>query len=106
MNSLFVRKGDTVIVLSGKNKGKKGRVISTIPSDGKLIVEGVNMVKRHMKSRGQKDPGGIRTKEGAIYACKVMCVCPHCKRPTRIAHNVHPDGVKLRMCKKCGDEIK
>ena len=106
MNSLFVHKGDTVVVLSGKNKNKRGRVITTLPRENKLLVEGVNVVSRHMKPKGQTDAGGIRQKESAIYACKVMCVCPSCKKPTRIAHNIHADGKKVRMCKKCGNEIK
>ena len=106
MNSLFVRKGDTVYIMSGKDKGKRGRVMATLPREGKLLVENLNVVKRHMKPRGQTDPGGIREKEGAIFACKVMCVCPGCKKPTRIAHKIHPDGEKVRVCKKCGDEIK
>ena len=106
MNSLNIRKGDTVVVLSGRDKGKRGRVITTVPKAGKVLVEGVNVVSRHMKPRGQTDPGGIRKKEGAIYACKVMCVCPSCKKPTRIGHVIHPDGEKARKCKKCGDEIR
>ena len=106
MNSLNIRKGDTVVVISGKDKGKKGRVSATHPKEGKVLVEGVNVVSRHMKPKGQTDPGGIRKGESAIYACKVMCVCPHCRKSTRIAHLVHPDGEKVRVCKKCGDEIK
>ena len=106
MNSLNIRKGDTVVVLSGKDKGKRGRVITTQPRQGKVLVEDVNIVTRHKKPRGQRDPGGIMKKEGAIYACKVMCVCPSCKKPTRIAHTVQSDGEKVRVCKKCGDEMK
>ncbi|MCL2747739.1 MAG: 50S ribosomal protein L24 [Oscillospiraceae bacterium] len=106
MNSLNVRKGDTVVVLSGKDKGRRGRVIATMPKQGKLLVSGVNIVSRHTKPRGQTDPGGIRKKEGAIYACKVMCVCSSCKKPTRIAHKVHADGSKVRVCKRCAGEIK
>jgi len=106
MNSLSIRKGDTVIVLSGKDKGKRGRVSATRPRENKVLVEGVNVVSRHMKPKGQTDPGGIRKGESAIYACKVMCVCPNCRKPTRIGHVVHADGEKVRVCKKCGDEIK
>lgn len=103
MNSLNIRRGDTVIVLSGKEKGKHGRVLSTIPKEDKVIVEGVNFVTKHAKPRGQTDPGGIRKQEGALYACKVMRICPKCKKPTRAAHALHPDGTKTRVCKKCGD---
>ena len=106
MNSLFVRKGDNVVVLSGKDKGKRGRVIATMPKQGKLLVEGVNVVSRHMKPRGGTDPGGIRKKESPLYSCKVMCICPGCKKPTRIAHSVSASGDKARVCKKCGDEFK
>jgi len=106
MNSLNVRKEDTVVVLSGKDKGKRGRVIATVPKQGKVLVEGVNIVTRHCKPRGQADPGGIRKKENPLYACKVMCVCPSCKKPTRIGHVVHADGEKARVCKKCGSEMK
>ncbi len=105
MNSLNIRKGDTVLVLSGKDKGKRGRVMTTLPKEGKVLVEGVNIVTRHAKPRGQTDPGGIRKQEGPIYACKVMHVCPKCKKPTRSAHKIQGDGTKIRVCKKCGDEI-
>ncbi|MDR2670176.1 MAG: 50S ribosomal protein L24 [Oscillospiraceae bacterium] len=105
MNSLNIRKGDTVIVLSGKDKGRQGKVLSTIPRDGKVIVEGVNIVTRHTKPRRQTDPGGIIKKEGALYACKVMHVCPKCKKPTRAAHVLNLDGTKDRVCKHCGDTI-
>ena len=106
MNSLFVRKGDMVVVLSGKDRGKRGRVITTMPKQSKLLVEGVNVVSRHMKPRGQTDPGGIRKKESPLYACKVMCVCPGCKKPTRVAHAINSGGEKFRVCKKCGNEFK
>jgi large subunit ribosomal protein L24 len=105
MNNVNVRKGDTVVVLSGKDKGKQGRVMSTLPRAGKVLVEGVNIVSRHLKPRGQTDPGGIRKQEGPIYVCKVMRVCPACKKPTRPGHLLRPDGEKVRVCKKCGEEI-
>ncbi len=104
MNSLSIRKGDTVVVLSGKDKGKRGRVMSTVPASGKVFVEGVNVTSRHLRPRGQTDPGGIRKQESAIYACKVMRVCSKCKTPTRTAHSILGDGTKVRVCKKCGEE--
>ena len=102
---MSIRKDDTVIVLSGKDKGKKGKVLSVDPANGKVIVEKVNVVSRHTKPRKMGDEGGIIQKEGAIYACKVMRVCPKCDKPTRPAHKVLADGKKVRVCKKCGAEI-
>ena len=102
---MSIRKDDTVIVLSGKDKGKKGKVLSVDPANGKVIVEKVNMVSRHTKPRRQGEEGGILQKEAPIYACKVMRVCPKCNKPTRPAHKVLADGKKVRVCKKCGAEI-
>ena len=86
MNNLFVKTGDTVMVMSGEDKGKTGKVQKAYPSKGKIVVEGVAMVKKHQKPRGQGMQGGIIEQEAAIPACKVMLVCPKCKKPTRIAH--------------------
>ena len=97
-----IRRDDTVVVLSGKDKGK---VLSADPKNGKLIVEGVNLAKHHIKPRKQGQEGGIIKKETAIYACKVMRVCPKCSKPTRTAHKILDDGKKVRVCKKCGAEI-
>ena len=102
---MSIRKDDTVIVLSGKDKGKKGKVLSVDPANGKVIVEKVNMVSRHTKPRRQGEEGGILQKEAPIYACKVMRVCPKCDKPTRPAHKVLAGGKKVRVCKKCGAEI-
>ena len=104
MNNLFVKTGDTVMVMSGEDKGKTGKVQKAYPSKGKIVVEGVAMVKKHQKPRGQGMQGGIIEQEAAIPACKVMLVCPKCKKPTRIAHKF-PEGEKarkVRICKKCG----
>ena len=103
---MSIRKDDTVIVLSGKDKGKKGKVLSVDPANGKVIVEKVNMVSRHTKPRRQGEEGGILQKEAPIYACKVMRVCPKCDKPTRPAHKVLADGKKVRVCKKCGASIE
>ena len=100
-----IKKNDTVIVLSGKDKGKKGKVISADPKGGKLLVEGVNVGSRHTKPRKQGDEGGIIKKETPIYACKVMRVCPKCGKPTKAAYSIGSDGKKSRVCKKCGAEI-
>jgi len=104
MNSLKIKKNDTVVVLSGKDKGKQGKVLGTVPSEGKVVVEGCNMVTCHIKPRKQGEQGGILQKEAPIYACKVQKVCPKCNKPTRIGHKVEGDK-KVRICKKCGAEI-
>ena len=105
MNKLSIKSGDTVVVLSGKDKGKQGKVLSVMPDAGKVIVEKVNMVSRHTKPRKQGDQGGILQKEAPIYACKVQRVCPKCSKPTRPAHKLLAGGKKVRVCKKCGAEI-
>ena len=101
---LNVKTGDTVVVISGKDKGKEGKIQKAFPAEGKIVVEGVAMVKKHQKPRGQGLPGGIVEKEAAIPACKVMLVCPACKKATRVAHKVE-DGKKTRVCKHCGAEL-
>jgi large subunit ribosomal protein L24 len=100
-----IRKNDTVVVLSGKDKGKEGKIIGALPKEGKVIVEGVNVAKQHKKPRKQGDPGGIIKKATPIYACKVMRVCPKCSKPTRAAYGTAKNGSKVRVCKKCGAEI-
>ena len=102
VNKLHVKKGDTVVVLSGKDKGKKGKVLEVSPKERKVIVENVNMVTKHVKPRKMGDQGGIVKAEGAMYACKVMLVCPKCGKPTRIAHKILNDGTKQRLCKNTG----
>ena len=99
-----VKKNDTVVVLSGKDKGKKGKVLSVDPKAGKVIVEKVNVAKRHQKPRRQGEEGGIVSKETPIYACKVMAVCPKCNKPTRPAYKVE-GGKKTRVCKHCGASL-
>lgn len=105
MNKMSIKKDDTVIVLSGKDKGKQGKVVSVQPEDGKVVVEKINMVSRHQKPRKQGEEGGIIKKEAPLYASKVMRVCPKCNQPTRPAHKTLADGKKVRVCKKCGAEI-
>ena len=105
MNKMRIKKDDTVVVLSGKDKGKKGKVLKVMPKESKVIVEKVNIVSRHTKPRQQGDQGGILKKEAPIYACKVQRVCPKCDKATRPAHKVLADGKKVRVCKKCGAEI-
>ena len=101
-NKLHVRTNDTVVVISGVSKGKQGKVLSSQPSAGKVVVEGVAIMTKHQKSRSQGMPGGIIHKEAPIPASKVMLVCPKCNKATRNAHEVLEDGTKVRVCKKCG----
>ena len=103
---LNVKTGDTVVVISGKDKGKEGKIQKAFPSTGKIVVEGVAMVKKHQKPRGQGMPGGIIEKEAAIDASNVMVICPKCGKPTRIGHVfIEGEGKasrrKRRVCKKC-----
>lgn len=103
-----IKKGDTVIILTGDkktNRGKTGKVLEVSPKEGKVIVEGLNMVSKHVKPRKAGDPSGIVKAESAIYACKVQVVCPKCKKPTRIGHKIYADGKKDRICKKCGETL-
>ena len=102
--AMNVKKGDTVIVLSGKDKGKQGKVLGTVPSEAKVVVEGINMVTCHVKPRKQGEAGGIVQREAAMYASKVQVVCPKCNKGTRIAHKIE-NGKKTRVCKHCGAEL-
>ena len=104
MKKMSIKKDDLVVVLSGKDKGKQGKVLEVQPKSGKVVVENINVVSRHTKPRKQGDQGGILKKEAPIYACKVQRVCPKCGKPTRAAHKVQADGKKV-ICKKCGAEI-
>ena len=100
-----IKKNDTVVVLSGKDKGKQGKVLETMPKSGKVIVEGINVATVHNKARRPGEQGGIVRKEIPMYACKVMRVCPKCGKPTRPAFKLAADGSKSRVCKKCGETI-
>lgn len=102
MNKVHVKSEDTVVILTGKDKGKQGKVLEVSPSEQKVIVEGCNIISKHVKPRRMGETGGIVKAESPIYACKVQLVCPKCKRPTRIGHKVNEDGKKERLCKKCG----
>ena len=99
-----IKKDDKVVVLSGKDKGKQGKVMVADPKAMKVIVEGVNTATKHQKPRKQGEEGGIIKVETPIYACKVMVVCPKCGKPTRVAHKL-ADGKNVRVCKKCGAEL-
>ncbi|MBQ9673679.1 MAG: 50S ribosomal protein L24 [Ruminococcus sp.] len=102
---VHVKTGDTVVVISGKDKGKKGTVLAVSPKEGKVIVEKINVVSKHVKPRKMGEVGGIVKAEAALYASKVQLVCPSCKKPTRVAHNINADGTKDRICAKCKEQI-
>jgi large subunit ribosomal protein L24 len=110
---MHVKKNDTVVVISGKDKGKKGKIIAAFPKTGRVSVEGVNQATKHQKARNQSQPGGIVQKTMPIDASNVMLVCPKCNKATRVNHKVNVStndaGKKvremIRVCKKCGAEI-
>ena len=100
-----IKKGDTVQVLSGNDKGKTGEVLEVIPKTGKVVVKGVNIRKKHVKPRKQGDEGGIIPVECSIFSAKVSVVCPKCNKATKIAYKMDNDK-KVRVCKKCGAKLK
>ncbi len=104
MAKLHIKKDDTVVVLSGDSKGVKGKVIDVSVKEGKVLVEGANIVHKHVKPRKQGEAGGIVDTEGAIYASKVALYCPKCDRGVRVKHSI-VDGKKVRVCAKCGAEL-
>ena len=104
INKMNVKKGDTVQVITGKDKGQTGKVITVLPKEGKVVVEKVNMVSRHVKARKQGDESGIIQKEAPLYASKVMLFCPKCNRGVRSGRQVEGDK-KVRVCKRCGAQI-
>lgn len=112
MNKLNVKKGDTVVVISGKDKGKKGEILVAQPTEERVIVKGANMVTKHVKPRRQGEAGGRIETEGTIHVSNVKLVCPKCSKPTRVGHEVaevEVGGVKkmksVRVCKECGKRI-
>ena len=99
-----IKKNDKVVVLSGKDKGKQGKVLEANPSEKKVIVEGVNVATCHTKPRKQGEQGGIVRREIPMYVSKVQLVCPKCGKSTRVGHKI-VDGKNVRICKKCGEAI-
>ena len=98
-----IKKDDKVVVLSGKDKGKQGKVMIADPKGGKVVVEGVNVATKHQKPRQQGQDGGIIKVETPVYVSKVQLVCPKCGKATRVAHKI-VNGRKVRVCKQCGAE--
>ena len=100
MNKVHVKTGDTVVVINGKNRGARGKVLEVSPSENKVIVEGVNIVTKHVKPKQMGEQGGLVKAESALYADKVQLICPKCGRPTRTGSKVNAKGKKVRVCKK------
>jgi large subunit ribosomal protein L24 len=108
MAGLFVKKGDTVVVRTGKDRGAKGRVLLTMPKAQRVLVEGVNRVKKHTKvtttQRGAQT-GGIVTQEAPVHVSNVQVVCPNCSKPTRVGYRKNDEGRSVRVCRKCGGDV-
>ncbi len=102
---LNIKKEDNVVVTTGKEKGKKGRVIRVLPKKERVIVEKVNIIKKHMKPNKTFTQGGIIDKEGTLHISNIMLLCPRCNKPTRIGNLILESGKKVRTCKKCKEVI-
>ena len=101
-----VRKNDTVVVVGGKDRGKRGRVLRVIPGRNRVLVEGVNFIKRHTRPNPQQNiKGGVVEREASLHASNVQIVCPECGAPTRIGRQLLDDGRKVRVCRKCDGAV-
>lgn len=105
MNKVHVKTGDKVVVINGKYRGQEGKVIAVSPAEGKIIVEGINIITKHVKPRRMGETGGIIKAESALYADKVQLVCPECGKATRVGHEGKGKD-KVRVCKKCGAKFE
>jgi len=100
-----IKRDDEVIVVSGDDKGKRGKVLEVAPKEGKILVDGINIVSKHVKPRRQGQPGGIIKAAGPIYACKVLLYCSRCGKGVRTKHKISDDNKKTRICAQCEDEL-
>jgi len=105
MAHAHVRKGDTVMVVAGKERGKKGKVLRVLKDKGRVLVEHVNMIKKHQRPTQKLRQGGIIEREGALHVSNVMLVCGKCDKPTRAATKILADGRRVRVCRKCGETL-
>lgn len=105
MAGVHVRSGDQVLVIAGKDKGKKGKVLKVIPEKSRVVVEGVNIAKRHRRPTGKVMQGGIQEEPAPIHASNVMLVCRNCGEPARTGHRFLEDGSKVRVCRGCGEVV-
>lgn len=100
-----IRSGDEVLAIAGKDRGEKGKVRRALPRESRVVVEGINMVKRHTKPRGATQKGGIIEHEAPIQVSNLMLICPKCHQPTRVGFRHLEDGTRVRVCKKCREVI-
>ena len=100
-----IRKNDSVMVISGKERGKTGKVLRVLPRKDSVLIERVNLVKRHSRPRGPQQPGGIVEKEASIPVSNIMMMCDKCNAPVRIGHKILTDGAKIRICRRCGEAL-
>jgi large subunit ribosomal protein L24 len=112
MPGIDIKKDDTVRVRTGKDRGKEGRVVRVLPREGRVMVEGVAMAKKHQRTQGRRTSGGTQLQQGGIIdietfvdVSNVQLVCPSCGRASRVGHRVEPDGRKVRFCRRCGSEL-
>lgn len=102
MNKMHVKTGDNVMIIAGRDRGQKGKVLEVSRDEKKVIVEGLNLVTKHVKPRKQGQAGGLIKAEAPLYASKVMPICPKCSKPTRVGHDTDKNGKKVRVCKHKG----
>jgi len=100
-----LRKDDTVMVIAGRERGKTGKVLRVLPEKDRVLIERVNMVKRHVKPRGVQQPGGIQEKEASIHLSNVLPICGRCNKPTWVGHRRLTDGTAIRLCRRCGEAL-
>ena len=105
MRSVHVRRGDTVAVIAGKERGKRGKVLRVLTADGRVLIEHVNMIKKHQRPTQKLRQGGIIEREGPLALSNVLLVCGRCDKPVRTGIKVLADGRKLRVCKQCGETV-
>ena len=100
-----IRRDDLVLVITGKERGKQGQVHQVLLRQQRVVIQGLNMVKRHQRQRSERTPAGIIEKEAPIHVSNVKLICRACQKPTHVGFHVRLDGVKVRMCRKCGQDI-
>lgn len=103
---LDIKKNDTVMVIAGDEKGKKGRVLTIHSSDHRVVIEGLNMIKKHLKPSKQHQQGGIIEREAPVHRSNIMLLCPKCGKPTKVGNKMLENGKKIRECKQCGEVIE
>ena len=100
-----IKKNDTVLIITGKDRGKKGKVRKSLPKEDKVVIEGLNLIKRHSKTKGQARQAGIIELEAPLHVSKVMLICTKCAKPARVGYRILDDGKKARICRACSEVI-